>query len=338
MATIVSRIPPAPRYRPTVIEPAYGDPGSVQRLVRDLGAYPNLAGMPGYAGFRMPTMPWFRLSIAAEGPTPSGASCTHHEAAVPGAAIVLRNEPVLAAARQVFGAEIVRPRSVTINVMTPQGPGGAHLDTATFRGAFPSSSWLLAVMGSSGLFDRWAVRVVAALTWIFPGEDGGYEYWPDGPAAPSHCLDGPFGNVALVGDNDYMFHRVRGFGDAARHGDVSRYSPAATIGFADDSWIVVDDGSERARYASTETRISLLWRGVAFEDAHAERVFDEHRDDLDADTLVDVFRRDLTDRGIRCGRPSNHLEDPAWVEVLNDTYGLGGFPPELATDDELRFG
>jgi hypothetical protein len=337
MATIVSRIPPAPRYRPDVLEPVYDDPEAVERLVRDLGQYPNLAGMPGYAGFRMPTMPWFRLSVAAAGPTPSGASWTHEESAVAGAATVLRNDRILDAAWRVFSVEIVRPRSVTINVMTPQGPGGAHLDTATFRGSFASSSWLLAVMGSSGLFDRWAVRVPAALTWIFPGHGGGYEYWPDGPAVPSQLLDGPFGNVALVGDNDYMFHRVRGFGDPARHDDVSRYGTGSTIAFHDGSWVVVDDGAERARYTAEETRVSLLWRGVAFEDAHAARVFDEHLDDLDADTLVDVFLQDLADRGIRCARPRDHLDDPEWVELLNDTYGMGGFPPELATDDELRF-
>jgi hypothetical protein len=311
MSGSAARVPTAPRYRPELVEPAYEDPEAVLRLVQDRGPYPNLAGMAGYAGFELPTMPWWRTSLM-------DADLGE----------IVENSRFIESARRVFDSEVVRPKSVTVNLMAPQPAGGVHLDTASFRGSFPSSSWLLAVMGSSGLFDRWAVRVPAALTWFYPGPAGGYEYWPDGPRCDPSIVEGPFGNVALVGDNDYMFHRVRAFGDPARFGDVARYSSASTVSWKDGAWVVADDGVDRVRYSPHEMRISLLWRAIAFADGEAARVHDEHLDDLDADTLVGVFLDDLHDRGVNCERPANHLEDDAWVRALNDTYGVGGFEPE----------
>jgi hypothetical protein len=288
----------------------------VQQLVEQSGPYSNLAGLVGYAGFEMSTMPWFRSTLARErGPSVAGSE------------IVFRNPRFIDAACRVFESDVVRPQAVVLNIMTPQGHGGAHIDTATFRGSFPVSPWLLAVMGSSGLFDRWAVRIPAALTWFYPAEGGGYEYWADGPDQPSEVVDGPFGNVALVSDNDYMFHRTRAFGDLNRYFDVSRYGSQSTVAFDCGSWVVVDEGIERLRYTTTEVRISLLWRGMAFADADAARIYDEHLDDLDVDTLVDVFIGDLADRGFRCQRPTDTLGDPSWVEALNATYGVGGFVP-----------
>jgi len=140
MKQVTARVPLAPRYRPEVIEPAFDDPDAVLGLVQDGGPYPNLAGMAGYGGFKMSTMPWFRTLMASE----SGQG-------VPGAGLVLENRIFIETARRVFDSEVVRPKAVTLNVMTPQGNGGAHLDTARYRGSFPTSSWLLSVMGSSGL-------------------------------------------------------------------------------------------------------------------------------------------------------------------------------------------
>jgi hypothetical protein len=40
-----------------------------------------------------------------------------------------------------------------------------------------------------------------------------------------------------------------------------------------------------------------------------------------------VFLGDLADRGIECERPADYLNEPTWVEILNATYGLGGFEP-----------
>ncbi len=283
---------------------------------RGVGRTPTWPVCPGTESSKLPTMPWFRSSLASDGLP-----------LIPGADLILGNKRFIETAKRVFESEVVLPRAVTLNVNMPQGPGGTHLDTASFRGDFPSSSWLLAVMGSSGLFDRWAIRVPAALSWFYSGDDGGYEYWGKGPDQPPALVDGPFGNIALVGDNDYMFHRVRGFGDPERYGDVALYGQTSSVAFDGEAWVISDEGTVRTRYAPADVRISLLWRAVAFRDNDAARSYNEHLDDLDTETLVRVFLDDLSDRGISCQRPADHLQDPAWVEILNATYGLGGFEP-----------
>ena len=81
----------------------------------------------------------------------------------------------------------------------------------------------------------------AAPTWFYTGENGGYEFWPDGPARPSVVLEGPFGTNVLVGDNDYMYHRVQAFGDPARNGDVTLYTTASSIVIDGEAWVVQDE-------------------------------------------------------------------------------------------------
>ena len=313
MAVINTNVPTAPRYQPELIDPAYDDPDAVRRVVEQAGPYPNLAGAAGYAGFQLPTMAWWRSTL---GPAARES--------LPGSSAVLDNPHFIEAARRVFESEVVRPTSVTINLNGPMPIGAAHLDTPSFRGSTPMSPWLLSIMGSSGLFERWAVRVPAALTWFYPGEGAGYEYWPDGPGGPSKVVAGPFGNVALVGDNDYMFHRVGAIGDPQRYDAVKNYGSQSLASFENERWIVRDGDEPREEYARDEMRISLLWRSIAFESKVDERRYDEHLDDLDAETLVDVFVGDLRDRGVRCARPMNYLTDPEWVEMLNATYGFAG--------------
>jgi hypothetical protein len=72
-------------------------------------------------------------------------------------------------------------------------------------------------MGRSGLFKRWAVQIAGALTWFYDQPDGDFDYWPHGPDAASAHEYGPFGNVALVADNDRMPHRVGRIGETPRH-------------------------------------------------------------------------------------------------------------------------
>jgi hypothetical protein len=86
-------------------------------------------------------------------------------------------------------------------------------------------TWLLALMGSTGLFHRRAVAVAAALIWVYDQpDDGAYEWWPQGPAEHRESVAGPFGNRALVGDNDYMFHRVGSIGDPAKWDLARKFS------------------------------------------------------------------------------------------------------------------
>ena len=80
----------------------------------------------------------------------------------------------------------------------------------------PLPLWLRIEMDASELFERWRFQVCGAVSWFgYDGPGGEYEYWPDGPDAPSASEEPPFDNVAVFGDNDFMFHRVGAIGTPA---------------------------------------------------------------------------------------------------------------------------
>src|SRR5580700_9958282 len=191
---------------PFMVEPAYLDRPGVWETVLSHGPYPLMAGSEGYIELigNQPLYPFFRSVW-----TRDGAGIDEETDRL------LHHEPFIRAAGQLFGAEVVRPANLIVNVMGPMHEGGRHVDTPTFRGLRRAETpmWLLVVMGMSGLFDRWTVRVAGALTWFYEKTDGEFEYWPNGVDAPSVIEHGPFENVALVADNDLMYHQVGPIGD-----------------------------------------------------------------------------------------------------------------------------
>ena len=64
--------------------------------------------------------------------------------------------------------------------MGPMADGGTRVDIADVP-RLPRASvpiWLLVVMGMSGLFDQWAVRVAGTLTWFYNNHDGEFGIGP----------------------------------------------------------------------------------------------------------------------------------------------------------------
>jgi len=210
--------------------------------------------------------------------------------------------------------------------MGPMKAGHRHVDVPTYRGfSAKVPLWFPMVMGVSGLFDRWAVRVAGALTWFYEGSDGEYEYWPQGIDHPSGCERGPFGNVALFGDNDLMFHQVGAIGDARQFQDQIKLSVRSEIRPGDDGWEITDGTSVIGTLPNDQVRISLLWRAVTFRDEREARAYDEHEDDLDVEMTVSRFCADLTERGIDFSPPQNPFDDQAWSTLLTQTYLVSAF-------------
>ena len=133
---------------------------------------------------------------------------------IPGVDGILHNERLIAAAGEVFDAEIVRPQIVFSNLTAPMPQNRKHTDVPTFRGVERSQypAWVVNAMAMSGLFERWRVKVATAVAWYYDGPNGGFSYWPDGGDAPEVTIEPP-SNTAVVGDNDFMFHRVEAVGD-----------------------------------------------------------------------------------------------------------------------------
>src|SRR4051812_33830142 len=136
------------------------------------------------------------------------------EVHIAGVDAVLHNERLIGAARQVFDAEIVRPLIVFANLTAPMPQNRKHTDVPTFRGVERSQypAWVVNAMAASGLFERWRVKVATAVAWYYDGPNGGFSYWPDGGDAPEVTIEPP-SNTAVVGDNDFMYHRVEAVGD-----------------------------------------------------------------------------------------------------------------------------
>jgi hypothetical protein len=303
-----------PLFRPERLCPAYVEVGldEIEGLIRDQSPYPNLAGLKGYEGFDLPPTPWFRQKWADDG-------VLKVKAAEP----LLYNEQMIGAARRVFQAEIIRPCEVVVNLMGPMPGGGAHVDSPSFRGLMHTGTptWLLQLMGASRLFEPWAIRVAGAVSWIYHHTDGGYEYWPDGRGSRSSRETGPFGNVAVVGDNDYMFHQVESFGAPDRYAAATKCTRTSTTVFVNGGWDIVDEDAVVARYEGSEMRISLLWRAYTFRDPKEAAIFDDQENDLTLGHVVNIFQQDLAARGLRTPDPTDPSTDDDWIRELRQVYG-----------------
>jgi hypothetical protein len=302
--------------RPIRVEDAYEDRALVWGLVRAAGPYPLMASLAGYEGFQGLTSPWFRAYWALDG-----------QELVEGGGALLANERFIAASRSIFSADIVRPVSVIVNVMCPMRSGEvSHVDTPTYRGldrrSFPT--WLLVTMAASGLFDRWYVPTSGAITWFFAGPGGDYEYRPDGLDGEVQRESSPFGNVAVVADNDRMYHRVSDVGRAEEWLPDGLLPKGAQLVAGDDGgWVVVDAGGTAVhRYPEGKVRVSLLWKAMIFEDDRDAATFDEHHDDLTTEGVVATFCGDLRVRGIAVEEPPDPFLDAAWQRVLLASYPL----------------
>jgi hypothetical protein len=300
---------------PLLISPAFEDRDALWRMIRTHSPYPLMAALAGYGELLGDDVaPWFRSNWALDGQAVDAETMA-----------LLHHEPFVDATMRVFDAAVVRPVTLLTNINGPMAAGVAHVDTPTFRGLKRSEVpvWLLVVMGASGLFERWSVRVAGALTWFYDRDDGEYEYWPHGREHGSECIRGPFGNVALVSDNDLMPHRVGTIGDAQSFSARVRVTQHSTIVSTDDGdWEITNPDAPPQRVPAEDVRVSILWKALTFSDERAARVYDDHEDDLELATIVDLLRADLRERGHVVGEPSDPYRDPEWSRVLTSVYSL----------------
>lgn len=289
--------------RPTVVPDVFDDPVLPRRVARAQGPYRCMAAyLPGSAtaGSAAPpkVLPWFRGTWATAG-----------KALIDEAAPILFNARLLAAATGMFGGRIV-PNTLVVNVNGPMPAGVIHVDIPSFRGADRDrySIQLLRTMGASGLFEPWRVVEAGAVFWSYDGQGGAFDYWPDGLDGPMASAQPPFGNTALLADNDRMYHRIGRIGPPEV--PTPELSTDATIRSNDDgTWTVRDHDEDVAVYADADVRISLLWK------ARVER--DEtDNEPLTAARILGLFTSDLDERWT----DPDLLHDAAWLECVHEAY------------------
>ena len=275
---------------PVLLRDVIDDLDAVDRLLEEQAPYTPLGGWysPGADPHARTRPMWFQNDWV------------HDTYAAEGSGLFLRHPGYIEAAKAFYGAEVVEPQSVYVNLMVAIAEGGpAHTDNPRFHGRDRTNTpmWVLRVMLWSGLFDRFEIVQATAIWWRNDvAEGGGLLYWPDGPDAPPVEHVGSMANTALFGDNHGMFHQVAPIGplDAG----TRLVTPGATLAPAprrDGHWIVTDEGQECFGALLATFRVSVLWKADVYATA-AER--DRRKAaTLSMDDVADVFNDDLTRRG-----------------------------------------
>ena len=295
--------------KPVRIEPAFDNREQIRAMLERYAPYRALAS---YApeGIKdetheeaKPVLPWFRGDWALGG-----------EPLVEGAGLILHNKIFLEAARTLFGTSLVDPQFVAVNINGPMPACNTHLDNPSFYGATRIDYPLpfLRVMGFSGLFEAWRVVQASAISWFYEGAGGSFDYWPDGLDGPMLSEQPPFGNVALISDNDQLYHRIAAIGDPCA--ELSRISAEAQIQpDGHGNWVILENGKVRGTYPCHAIRLSVLWKAEV-------RDRRSNGDNLTLDRIMAIFTADLCHRGIDFQVPSDPLADITWVLLLQRIY------------------
>ena len=308
------------------IEPAWPDPHAVLAAIRAVDEYWPLAryaaspeetiatgGDPNTAGY---VPPWFRRDFAIDG-----------EALVPGADLILGNDRFVAAAHQVFGADaVVRPTTVYVNVMLPSiAPFVPHIDVPVFRGMTRKDHpvWLLQLMLLSGMFEPWRVKLATAVSWFYEGPGGDFHYWPNGPEAPSAVTGSPYGNVAVLADNERTYHGVAPVGGATAT-FVKGLTRESRLHRVDGGWEMRDGATVVGAGTDDQARVTVSWKAEVHLDADEVARAADHDDDLSLARAVDTFVADLRRRGVSIDAPEDPHHDRDWVQALSAAYRTPG--------------
>ncbi len=241
----------------------------------------------------------------------------------PGDSFILENPNWFEAAREAFDCEIVRPIHVSLNLNGPAALGAPHIDQPKFRGIGEAGVplWMQMAMSRSGLFADWLVPVASGLVWFWQGEEGAFEYWPDGPQATSVIAERPMWNTGVMGDNEVMWHRVCAFGPADQQDLLARQLRVdAMLHRTPGGWEVRQNGGVLLEFAEVEVRIAMVWKAYVFKDGAHLDSFEDRRFDLDAGQITDIFIADLGERGISASRPADPTADDSWRRLLDEVY------------------
>jgi hypothetical protein len=287
--------------KPMRIEPAFDDPEQVRALFARHAPYRAIAAY----------IP--RATEASGHPSFRGNWAVGGEPLVDGAATILHNRRFLDAARAMFGTVKLRPTFIVVNLNAPMPAGPPHVDIPTFRGATREgySLGFLKAMGASGLFERWRIIQAGAVSWFYEGPGGDFEYWPEGLDGPMFTERPPFRNVAVMADNDRMYHRIGRVGEA--NAELPRMTAAAQIRpSSGGGWEIVENGEIRATYPSTAIRLSLVWKADLEPRTQSET--------LTLDQVMDIFVADLRPRRAVFRVPTDPLHDDEWKALLERVY------------------
>ena len=213
------------------------------------------------------------------------------------------------------------------NICGPHNTGLApHLDAVTFRGVRIENTpvWLQNIMGKSGLFTDYLVKMAQIITWWYRGEPGGFTYWPDGPFEPpqrARRADVEPGRRRAERDDvpprrpgrSARGSRDRGreepFGVRLRRRPTTRGPSRPTA---------------KSSAATSPSRSGFLvhWNAEVYADMDEVKKVMDHTDDLTHEQVVDTLLADMRSRGVKVAEPSDPFHDVDFIQALMHTYDV----------------
>lgn len=261
-------------------------------------------------------------------PTFRGYYANYATAIYPEIEDIFYNRIFLEHARSYWGAKYAKPQQMLFNVNGPCGntdPG--HLDSPSFRGIRHDNAptWLCSVMGKSGLFNDYLIKMAQVITWFSHDQSSGFTYWPEGPARRPARLVPPVYNRGVVVQNEMMLHR----GEA--NGPLDQQVPAGltfdTLFEGDpsdkDRWLLKTSEQVIARHHTDDLRFLVHWSAEVFEDLAELKKNMEGTDNLTFDRAFETLIADVRSRGISIETPTDPLTDPQFIRTLNMAYDFG---------------
>ena len=297
---------------PVLMHDVIDDLDAVVRLLESQAPYTPLGGWynPGADPHARTRPMWFQNDWV------------HDVFAAEGSDLFLRHEGYIEAAKQFYGAEVVEPKSVYVNLMAAIADGGpAHTDNPrSTDGIAPTRRCgCCGPCCGPGLFDRFEILQATAIWWMNDVEGGGLFYWPDGPDNPPVQHVGSMANTALIGDNHGMFHQVAPIGPF--DGGTRLITPSAALAPVADGtgdWAVTDHGELQFRAPLDTFRVSVLWKADVYTTA-AQRA-QRSANTLSMQDVADTFNDDLARKGSTVRFDLALVDDPSLKAALADVY------------------
>lgn len=253
------------------------------------------------------------------------------------------NETFLGYARSYWKAKYAKPQMMLFNINGPCGNSDSgHLDSPSFRGIRYENSptWLCSVMGKSGLFRDYLIKMAQVITWFSHWPTSGFTYWPDGPLEAPKRVTPPIYNRGVVVQNEMMMHRGESNGPVELQRPPGLGLNSMFSGDPADSthWIIKTGDNVIARCGTQDLRFLVHWNAEVFEDFAELKKNMDGTDDLTHERAFDMLIQDVRSKGIKIDTPSDPLSDRTFIRTLNMAYDIGSpisYPPEAPVSSPL---
>lgn len=238
------------------------------------------------------------------------------------------NAQFLDLAKDYWGAQHARPTMMLFNIGGPAHSGlSPHLDAVTFRGARIEDTpiWIQNMMGKSGLFREYVVKMAQIVSWFWLGAEGTFTCWPEGPLGQPMRIEHPMWNKGVLVQNEMMFHRGDPVGRPDER-DITGLKHRSMFGYqsSSDDWAITTDNEVVRTYEPSNIRFLVHWNAEVYMDRAEAKLVMDHTDDISIDRIVNTFMDDLAMRGIPCDAPSatDPFHDPAFIRALMNAYTI----------------